>query len=242
MPHDIVSILEKHGIQPSAQRVAVAEYVLHTTEHPSADKVWAGVQESFPMISRATVYNTLNLFVEKGLLRELHLAPDSVLFDPNTDRHHHFTDEESGRVYDIPWNQVQQRDDASRLRCARLSGNHARSAARAPALTALRPARGGARQPATALRLSFSSNDCGRASPARPRFRPQRSSGRAAARLRSLTRRMDCEENVMRAIADEAWPEYRLLPNITKYANDHSHRTSGVPPSASTNVADPQRG
>lgn len=107
MKRDTVSILRDHGIQPSAQRVAVAEYVLHTTEHPSADKVWAGVQENFPMISRATVYNTLNLFVEKGLLRELHLAPDSVLFDPNTERHHHFIDEESGRVYDVPWSNVQ---------------------------------------------------------------------------------------------------------------------------------------
>ena len=107
MKLDIVSILKEHGIQPSAQRVAVAEYVLRTTEHPSADKVWAGVQETFPMISRATVYNTLNLFVGKGLLRELHLAPDSVLFDPNIDRHHHFIDEGTGRIYDIPWNQIE---------------------------------------------------------------------------------------------------------------------------------------
>jgi Fur family transcriptional regulator, iron response regulator len=107
MKQDVVQILEEHGIQPSAQRVAVARYVLHTTEHPSADKVWARVQENFPMISRATVYNTLHLFVERGLLRELHLAPDSVLFDPNTDRHHHFIDEGTGRIYDIPWNQVE---------------------------------------------------------------------------------------------------------------------------------------
>lgn len=107
MKPDVVRILEERGIHPSAQRVAVAEYVLHTTEHRAADKVWAGVQENFPMISRATVYNTLHLFVEKGLLRELHLAPDSVLFDPNTDRHHHFIDEDTGRIYDIPWNQVE---------------------------------------------------------------------------------------------------------------------------------------
>ena len=110
MKPDVIRILGEHGIQPSAQRVAVAEYVLRTTEHPSADKVWAGVQESFPMISRATVYNTLNLFVEKGLLRELHLAPDSVLFDPNTDRHHHFIDDDTGRIYDIPWNQIEVRN------------------------------------------------------------------------------------------------------------------------------------
>ena len=44
MKTDVVRILEEHGIQPSAQRVAVAEYVLHTTEHPSADRVWTGVQ------------------------------------------------------------------------------------------------------------------------------------------------------------------------------------------------------
>ena len=110
MKPDVAHILEQHDIQPSAQRVAVAAYVLQTTEHPSADKVWAGVQENFPMISRATVYNTLNLFVEKGLLRELHIAPDSVLFDPNTDRHHHFIDEDTGRIYDIPWSQVEVRN------------------------------------------------------------------------------------------------------------------------------------
>jgi Fe2+ or Zn2+ uptake regulation protein len=107
MKPDVAHILKQHGIQPTAQRVAVAEYVLRAVEHPSADKVWAGVRESFPMISRATVYNALNLFVEKGLLRELHLAPDSALFDPNTDRHHHFIDEDTGRIFDVPWDQAE---------------------------------------------------------------------------------------------------------------------------------------
>ncbi len=106
MKPDVTHILEEHGIQPTAQRVAIAKYVLHSTEHPWADKVWTGVQESCPTICRATVYNTLNLFVEKGLLGELHLAPDFVLFGRNTDRHHHFIDEDTGRIYDIPWNQV----------------------------------------------------------------------------------------------------------------------------------------
>ena len=99
MKPDVVRTLKEYGIQPSAQRVAVAEYVLHTPEHPSAEKVWARVRERFPMISRATIYNTLNVFVEQGLLRELHLAPDSVLFDANTDRHHH-----------VPWNQIEVRN------------------------------------------------------------------------------------------------------------------------------------
>ena len=100
---DVADVLEQHGIQPSAHRVAVGEYVLTTTDHPSADRVWARVRKRFPMISRATVYNTLNLFVEKKLLRELHLSPDSVVFDPNMEKHHHLIDEETGRIYDVPW-------------------------------------------------------------------------------------------------------------------------------------------
>src|SRR5690348_5305309 len=107
MRPDVVELLNEHGIQPSAHRVAVAQYVLTTEEHPSADRVWARVKSRFPMISRATVYNTLNLFVEKQLLRELHLAPDSVVFDPNMDQHHHLIDDDSGRIYDVPWSSVE---------------------------------------------------------------------------------------------------------------------------------------
>ncbi len=107
MRRNLVQILEEHGIQPSAQRVAVAQYVLATHEHPSADRVWARVREKFPMISRATVYNTLNLFVEKQLLRELHLAADSVVFDSNMERHHHLVDDDTGQIHDIAWNDVE---------------------------------------------------------------------------------------------------------------------------------------
>ena len=103
---DVARILTEHGIHPSAHRVAVGEYVLGTTDHPSADRVWAQVKRRFPMISRATVYNTLNLFVKKKLLRELHLAPDSVVFDPNMEQHHHLIDE-TGRIHDVGWEEVE---------------------------------------------------------------------------------------------------------------------------------------
>src|SRR5262249_30176896 len=85
---------------------AVAQYVLYTEDHPSADEGWARVRASFPHISRATVYNTLHLFAERGLLRELVLAEGKVVFDPNVGRHHHFIDEASGRIFDVPWSAV----------------------------------------------------------------------------------------------------------------------------------------
>lgn len=113
MGKNVIEILRDRGIQPSAHRVAVARYVLATHEHPSADRVWASVRERFPMISRATVYNTLHLFVEHELLRELHLAPDSVVFDPRIERHHHLIDEETGEIHDIAWDEVEVRGVSS---------------------------------------------------------------------------------------------------------------------------------
>ena len=62
-----------------------------------------------PVLSRATVYNTLNLFVKKGLLRELILAEGKIVFDPKMERHHHFINEKTGRIMDIPWEAVEVR-------------------------------------------------------------------------------------------------------------------------------------
>ncbi len=101
--------LREHGIQPSAQRLAVAEYVLDTEAHPSADQVFSEVRSRLPMISRATVYNTLNLLVRKRLLRQLVIAEGRVVFDPNLAPHHHFVDEASGRIHDVPWDALEVR-------------------------------------------------------------------------------------------------------------------------------------
>jgi len=101
-----VELLKSHGINPSAQRLAVAEYVLRTSEHPSAEEVWARVRTRFPMVSRATVYNTLNLFVETGLLRPLVLTEGRTVFDPVLAPHHHLIDEETGEIVDIPWERL----------------------------------------------------------------------------------------------------------------------------------------
>ncbi len=97
----IATLLAKHGIRPSAQRMAVADYVLETKDHPTADQVLLVVAPKLPMLSRATVYNTLNLFVRRGLLR-LHHLDGRVVYDPRIARHHHFIDQ-FGRIHDVPW-------------------------------------------------------------------------------------------------------------------------------------------
>jgi Fe2+ or Zn2+ uptake regulation protein len=109
MNPEVVKRLEALGIQPSAQRVAIAEYVLHTDQHPAADEVWAVVGKRL-FISRATVYNTLNLFADKGLVRALVLAEGRVVYDPLLGPHHHFIDEDSGAIHDVPWDAVRVSD------------------------------------------------------------------------------------------------------------------------------------
>ena len=94
------------GIQPSAQRLAVADYVLFTEDHPSADEVHRRVLSALPMVSRATVYNTLNVLVERGLLRQLVLAEGHVVFDPKLTGHHHFIDDRTGKIFDLPLTSV----------------------------------------------------------------------------------------------------------------------------------------
>ena len=106
---DVATRLRDHGIRPSAQRVAIARYVLSTGTHPSADEVWARVVKRFPTVSRATVYNTLNAFVEAGLPTTLEVTQGRTVFDPNIEPHHHFVDDATGRIQDVPWEAVEVR-------------------------------------------------------------------------------------------------------------------------------------
>jgi Fe2+ or Zn2+ uptake regulation protein len=100
---DIYQVLRNAGVQPTPQRVAVARYVLGTTSHPTADEVLARARRECPTLSRATVYNTLTRLAERGLVRLQTIREGVVVFDARTERHHHFIDELTGKIYDVPW-------------------------------------------------------------------------------------------------------------------------------------------
>jgi Fur family transcriptional regulator, iron response regulator len=107
--NDMEGTLRRHGIKPTPQRLAVAGFALRAETHPSADEVLSRVRLDHPTISRATVYNTLNRLVERGLLRARVLKEGTVVFDPNVTRHHHFIDEETGLIHDVPWEALEVR-------------------------------------------------------------------------------------------------------------------------------------
>lgn len=105
---EIEQQLKKVGINPTAQRLAVCRYVLCEADHPTAEEVKNWVDQNFPKMSLATVYNTLNTLVEAGLLRELKFPhSDKSVYDDNVHDHYHFLDEKTGELIDIDPAEVQ---------------------------------------------------------------------------------------------------------------------------------------
>ncbi len=99
---EIETRLREAGVQPTLQRIAICQYVLCEADHPTAEEVHAWAEKNLAKISLATVYNTLNVLVEAGLLKEFKFQHvDKVIYDDNIEEHFHFLDEKSGKLYDI---------------------------------------------------------------------------------------------------------------------------------------------
>ena len=95
------------GIHPTSQRVEVAHSLLSQNAHLSAEDVAREVNREYPMVSRATVYNSLALFVTHGLIREVVVEPGKMLYDPNVSHHHHLYYVDSKELVDVPADEVQ---------------------------------------------------------------------------------------------------------------------------------------
>jgi Fur family transcriptional regulator, iron response regulator len=105
---EIKSALAEVGIGLTTQRLAIASCVLSEADHPTANEVYDLVSKKLSVVSKATVYNTLGLFVKSGLLTEVcGGAHDSVRYDGNTKPHHHLRDPATGRLTDIPYHEIE---------------------------------------------------------------------------------------------------------------------------------------
>jgi Fur family iron response transcriptional regulator len=98
---NLAEMLRSHGINPTHQRIEIAYVIFSRGEHLSADQLISRVNDRAPEASKATVYNTLNLFLEKKLIREVIVNPSKVFYDPNTEPHHHFYNIDTGELTDI---------------------------------------------------------------------------------------------------------------------------------------------
>ena len=95
------------GIRPTAQRMRIATLLLSEPQHLSAEQILATLRGNGARVSKATVYNTLNLFASHGLIRQLSVDGSRTWFDSNVDAHYHFHDVSTGALIDVPVPEVE---------------------------------------------------------------------------------------------------------------------------------------
>jgi Fur family iron response transcriptional regulator len=98
-----LELLRAAHLRPTRQRLTLARLLFEQGDrHVTAEQLHGEAVEAAVRVSLATVYNTLNQFVEAGLLREVVVNSDRSYFDTNVSDHHHFFFEDTGRLLDIP--------------------------------------------------------------------------------------------------------------------------------------------
>ena len=103
----LIDRLKTAGLRPTRQRLALAKLLFcQGNRHLTAEQLHAEAAMERVPVSLATVYNALHRFTGAGLLREVVVEPGRSYFDTNVDDHHHFFHEASGRLEDIPGDQL----------------------------------------------------------------------------------------------------------------------------------------
>src|SRR5579864_1355224 len=95
------------GIRITDQRLQIATILLSAPQHLTAEQIADALRDGGARVSKATVYNTLNLFAAHGLIRQLSVDGTCAWFDSNVEPHYHFHDEHSGALSDVAVHDVQ---------------------------------------------------------------------------------------------------------------------------------------
>lgn len=103
---DVVAMLHEAGITPTCQRIKIGEMLFSRPQHVSAEQVLTAMRQGKDEVSKATIYNTLGLFAEHGLVREVIIDPSRVFYDSNLAKHHHLYHLDSGELEDVAAEQV----------------------------------------------------------------------------------------------------------------------------------------
>jgi len=93
--------LRDRGVRPTRQRLEIGALLTATPRHMSADQILQELRENGSRLSKATVYNTLNLLSREGLVREIAVDPERMVYDSTSHPHHHFYNIDTGELTDI---------------------------------------------------------------------------------------------------------------------------------------------
>lgn len=93
--------LRQFSIKPSVQRMAVMEYLMNNRTHPTIDEIYLALSPTMPTLSKTTVYNTLDIFVERGAVKSLLIDEKNARYDVDVSAHAHFICRSCGSIHDI---------------------------------------------------------------------------------------------------------------------------------------------
>lgn len=91
----------KNGLSLTVQRRAILENLSSRKDHPTADQIYAAIQERIAGVSRTTVYRVLETFVQLGLAQKISNPEAKARFDADTSKHHHAACIECEKVIDL---------------------------------------------------------------------------------------------------------------------------------------------
>ncbi len=97
----IAQLLKEKGIRPTAQRIGVYENIAGRYDHPTVDMLYQDMHPTHPSLSKTTVYNTLDMLVQAGLVRTVTINSNEARFDADISLHGHFQCTCCGEVSDF---------------------------------------------------------------------------------------------------------------------------------------------
>lgn len=100
MKREIKRLREK-GVVITLQRLAILQYLENNKTHPSVEEIYRSLKKKYPILSKATVYTSLQVLRKAGEIQELSIRKDKTCFDSDPKPHHHFYCQECRRVLDI---------------------------------------------------------------------------------------------------------------------------------------------
>ncbi|HEY4544232.1 MAG TPA: transcriptional repressor [Tissierellaceae bacterium] len=113
MKHEISYLkdyLESYKINVSNIRIFILDILLSSDNHLTADEIYKELKNIMPTLSKTSVYNTLDLFIEKELIKSVKLDEKETRFDIKTSPHGHFKCIKCNKVYDFDINNVRYKD------------------------------------------------------------------------------------------------------------------------------------
>ena len=97
----ISKFLQMNSIKPSHHRIRVFQYLVERRNHPTVDRIHRDLIDEIPTLSKTTIYNTLDLFVKRGIASLITIEENESRYDADTSLHGHLKCSECGHIYDI---------------------------------------------------------------------------------------------------------------------------------------------